>query len=119
LSAADLDHWFDAGRDHPALAGELWYLRGYAAAELEPLAMHQVFVRAAWPRFLADHLELDGIAFVSLLDGSTLAQLTARLDLDDAWSATLSLSGNVGPARSERGSFPQAYASVFEIVRYL
>jgi hypothetical protein len=119
LSAADWDRWFDAGRANPAAAGALWYIRGHAAAELEPLAMHEAFVRAAWPHFVVDHLELDGLAFVSLVDGSTLAQLTARLDVSNTWSATLSLSANVGPAHSERGSFPQAFTSIFELVWYL
>ena len=119
LSRAAWQRWFDAGRDVPALAGELWYVRGYASDQLEPATMHQAFVRVAWPKAIVDHLELDGIAFVSLVDGSTLAQATASYYLSDAWTAALSASGNLGSARSERGSLPVMASAVLGLVRYL
>ena len=119
LSRGDWDHWFDAGQASPQLAGELWYLRGYANAELEPAAMHQIFLRLAWPKAIGDHIEIDGIAFVSLLDGSVLSQTTASYYLSDAWTAALTLGGNFGSARSERGSLPQSLSGIFELVRYL
>jgi len=97
---------------------ELWYIRGYAADQLEPMAMHQVFARADWPKAFVDHLELSGFAFVSLLDGSTLSQITASYYLSDAWTATLSFAGNVGSPRSERGSIPQIANGIAEIIRY-
>ncbi|HEX3757947.1 MAG TPA: hypothetical protein VHW23_04555 [Kofleriaceae bacterium] len=118
LSRGDWDRWFAAGEAMPKLAGELWYIRGYAADQIEPVAMHQVFVRADWPQAFVDHLALSGFAFVSLLDGSTLSQITASYYLSDVWTATLSFAGNVGPPRSERGSIPQIANGIAEIIRY-
>src|SRR5262249_3731765 len=63
LSAGDWDRWFDAARASPMLAPGLWYVRGYAADQLEPVAMHQLFVRADWPS-AAEHVDLDAFAFV-------------------------------------------------------
>ena len=119
LSRADWDRWFTAGRATPALAGELWYIRGYANDQLEPVTRHQIFVRADWPKAFVDHLELTGFVFTSLADGSTLSQITASYYLSDAWTAALSLGANLGTARSERGSFPQATSGIAELVRYL
>lgn len=118
LSGGDWDRWFDAARANPMLVPSLWYIRGYAADQLEPAAVHQLFVRAAWPN-AAEHLDLDGLAFVSLLDGSLLAQLTASFYLSESWTASLSASGNLGAARSERGSLPQVVSGVLSLVRYL
>ena len=81
--------------------------------------MHQIFLRIAWPKAIGDHLEIDGFAFVSLLDGSTLSQVSGRYDMSDAWSASLILGGNLGPARSERGSMPQVLSGILELVHYL
>ena len=119
LSRADWDRWFAAGRATPALGGELWYIRGYANDQLEPATRHEIFVRADWPKAFVDHLELTGFAFTSLADGSTLSQITASYYLSAAWTAALSLGANLGTARSERGSFPQAASGIAELVRYL
>jgi hypothetical protein len=118
LSRADWNHWFDAGRANPMLAGELWYIRGYANDQLEPATMHEAFIRADWPKAFVDHLELTGFAFVDLLDGSVLSQVTASFYASDAWTAALSISGALGGARSERGSLPQVGSAIAEIVRY-
>lgn len=119
LSRTDWQRWFDAGRATPALANELWYIRGYASDQLEPATMHQLFLRAAVPKAFFDRLEVDGFAFVSLVDGSTLSQITASYYLSDAWTAAFSLSANLGSARSERGSFPQTISGIVQLVRYL
>lgn len=118
LSGGDWDRWFDAARATPMLAPSLWYVRGYAADQLEPVGMHQLFVRAAWPN-AAQHLDLDGFGFVSLLDGSVLAQVTASYYLSESWTTSLSASANLGAARSERGSLPQVVSGVISLVRYL
>ncbi len=118
LSGDDWDRWFDAGRDHPELAPELWYIRGYAADQREPASRHQAFIRVAWPKALIDHLEIDAFAFVNLVDGSTLSQITASDYLSDAWTLTASLGGYFGSARSEQGSFPQAVTGIAEVIRH-
>lgn len=119
LSRNDWERWFGAGRDTPALANELWYIRGYASDQLEPATKQQFFLRVAVPKAFVDRLELDGFAFVSLADGSTLSQVTASYYLSDAWTAAFSASANLGSARSERGSFPQFISGIVQLVRYL
>src|SRR5262249_23180615 len=42
LSGGDWDRWFDAARATPMLVPSLWYIRGYALDQLEPVAMHQL-----------------------------------------------------------------------------
>lgn len=119
LGDDDWARWFAAGRANPLLAPELWYIRGYAAAELEPASQHNAFARVAWPNAGVDNLEVDGFAFVNLRDGSTLTQVTASYGMSDRWTFTLSLSANLGTARSERGSLPQSSSAIAEIVCYL
>jgi len=119
LSRNDWDRWSSAGRATPALANELWYIRGYASDQLEPATRHQLFLRAAIPKAFVDRLELAGFSFVSLADGSTLTQVTASYYLSNEWTAAFSASANLGSTRSERGSFPQAVSGIFQLVRYL
>ena len=114
FSRADWSFWFA----HPAASAQLWFVRGYANQQQEPLAQHQLFARLAWPRFLSPDFELDGIAFVSLLDGSALSQLSLSDYLSKDWTASAFISGNVGGVRSERGSFPQAATVAVQLTRY-
>ena len=122
LSADDWKNWFDLGGGpgaSGALTGELWYLRAYANDQQEPLTQHQAFVRASWPRAFVPELELTAFAFVDLVDGSVLSQVSANEYLSNRWTASVYLSSNLGPARSERGSFPQRVSSIFQLTLYL
>jgi hypothetical protein len=119
MSGSEWDSWFSTGMRAPALAGELWYVRGYANDQLEPVARQEVFVRADWPKAFVDHLELTGFAFVDLDDGSVLSQVSGSYYISDAWTATFSLGGSLGSRRSERGSIPQELSGIVELVRYL
>src|SRR5262249_405807 len=119
FSEQDWKNWFDIGAanaNRAAVTGELWYVRGFAAAQQQPLTRHQAFLRAHWPD--AVHLHLTAIAFVNLYDGSTLAQLSASYDVSDAWTLRAYIGGNVGGMRSERGSVPQAASAILQVVRY-
>jgi hypothetical protein len=114
----DWRRWFDAGSAPgapPGVAGELWYARGYAADQQEPVSTQQLFLRASWPRALGLPLELGGFAFVSLLDGSALTQLSATYHLSDSWTAALYGSANVGDERTEHGSLPQRLSAIVEL----
>jgi hypothetical protein len=118
----DWRNWFDIGSARgasAAVSGELWTIRGYANDQQEPVPMHQMFVRAAWPKAWVDELELTAFAFVDLLDGSTLAQLSASYYLSDAWTVGAYGSLNLGGARTERGSLPQPASAILQVVRYL
>ncbi|HVA12625.1 MAG TPA: hypothetical protein VNF99_05210 [Stellaceae bacterium] len=121
LSGRDWQNWFATGAAHagvPAITKELWYVRGYANAEQEPLTRQEAFFRADWTDAFVTDLELTAITFVDLYDGSTLSQLTAQYYLSDAWTIGGYLSANLGGERSERGSFPQAASATLQIDRY-
>jgi hypothetical protein len=51
--------------------------------------------------------------------GSVLSQVSADYYLSNRWTASVYLSSNLGPARSERGSFPQRVNSIFQLTLYL
>jgi len=115
-------NWFDLGSApgaRPPLTGALWFVRGYANDQQEPVSQHQMFIRVDWPRAFTPHLELSGFAFVSLLDGSVLSQLSASYYLSDAWTASAFVSGNFGDGRTERGSFPERGNLILQLTRYL
>jgi hypothetical protein len=111
---ADWSYWFS----HPAEAKQLWFVRGYANDQQEPVSQHQLFARLAWPRFLSPDLEVDGFAFVSLIDGSVLSQLSLSDYLSKDWTLAAFISGNFGAPRSERGSFPHPANLILQITRY-
>jgi len=118
----DWRRWFDLGGAPEATDGltrQLWYLRAYANAEQEPLTRHQGFARVSWPRALVSDLELSALAFVNLVDGSVLAETAASYYLSRRWTASVFLSGNLGAARSEHGSFPQRKSSILQLTLYL
>lgn len=114
FTRADWSYWFS----HPAEANQLWYVRGYANDQQEPVSRHQLFARLAWPRFLSPDFEVDGFAFVDLIDGSVLSQLSLTDYLSKDWTLAAFISGNFGAPRSERGSFPQAANLILQITRY-
>jgi hypothetical protein len=117
----DWQNWFALGSAPGApatLTGALWYPRGYASDQQEPLSMHQLFVRGSWPRALGPDLELSAFAFISLLDGSVLSQLSANYYVSSAWTASAYSSAFIGNARSERGSLPQRGNLTLELTRY-
>jgi hypothetical protein len=114
--------WFALGSKPgapPAIAGELWYVRGYANDQQEPVPMHQGFVRASWPQAFVKELELSSFALVDLLDASVITQLSASYYLSDAWTMSAFGSANLGEAHTERGSFPQRVSGIVQLTRYL
>ena len=122
FTTGDWSRWFGLGSAPgaaPRVTGALWFVRGYANDQQEPVAAHQAFIRAAWPKAVVSDLEIDAFAFVSLLDGSVLSQLSASYFVSDAWTAALYASVNLGDAASERGSFPQQGNLIFQLTRYL
>jgi hypothetical protein len=71
-----------------------------------------------WPRAFTPDLELSAFAFVSLLDGSVLSQVSASYYVSDAWTASAFVSGDFGAGRTERGSFPQRENVILQVTRY-
>jgi hypothetical protein len=122
FTRADWRNWFDLGSAPGAparLTDALWFVRSYANDQQEPVSQHQVFVRASWPLAFTPDLELSAFAFVDLLDGSVLSQLSVSYYVSDAWTASAYGSGNFGDGRTERGSFPQRGNVILQLTRYL
>ena len=121
FSGSDLRRWFAIGGAQarvPNVTSELWYIRGYANDQQEPLARQQVFLRADWNDAIVPDLELAALTFVNLYDGSTLSQLSANYYLSSAWTISGYINANLGRPRSERGSFAQAGSAILQLTRY-
>ena len=118
----DWQNWFAVGqrlRNVPQVAGELWYIREYAADQGEPMAQQSIFVRASWTDAFVRDLELDGIAEISQVDDSALYQATATYFLSNRWTVGALALLNDGSQRSERGSLPEESSLLLKLTRYL
>lgn len=118
LSRTDWRRWYSLGHASPALAGEMWYLRAYAADQQRPAARQQLFLRAVLPDGLGRDIDLSGLTFINLDDGSALAQVSATWNIDRAWTAGAYLGANFGPPRSEHGSLRSAISATAQIQRF-
>ncbi len=117
----DWHNWFAIGsaeRNFRSVTSELWFIRGYANDQQQPLAQQQVFLRANWTDAFVPKLDLTAFGFINPYDGSALAQVAASYYLSDAWTIGAYVNANVGGPRSERGSTPQAGSVTFQLVRY-
>src|SRR3982075_164260 len=97
---------------------ELWYLRGYALDQQDPISRHSIFLRADWSDAFVPKLELTGFVNTDVYDGSSLLQLTADYYLSDTWTVGGLITTNVGAAHSDFGSLPQAANFLFKVARY-
>ena len=118
FSGADWRNWFDTAAADPPAAPELWYIRGFASDQQQPMSRHQVFWRADWSEALVRDLDISGIGFVNLTDGSGMVQLAANYNLSDSWSLGLYGGGTFGGRRSEWGSLSNATSAIFQVQRY-
>ena len=121
FSGADWNNWFQAGRgttSRSPIAGQLWYIRNYAADQQEPVSRSTVFLRADWVDAFVPKLELTGFVDTDLQDGSGRAQLTADYYLSDRWTVGGLVLVDFGARHSDFGSLPLAGSVLFKVVRY-
>ena len=121
FTQSDWRNWFASGQSHAAaspVAGELWYLRGYALDQQSPLSRHSIFLRADWVDAFIPKLELTGFVNADTYDGSGLLQVSADYYLSDHWTVGGLVSTNFGGARSDFGSLSQAASFMFKVARY-
>ena len=118
FSRKDWASWFRLGQNVPALAGPLWYLRGYAADQQQPMARQQVFLRVAWSDSGIRDLDLTAVTFINLDDGSARAQVSAVYNFDRNWTAGVYVAGNSGAPRSDYGSLKSAISGTAQVLRY-
>jgi len=122
FTASDWSRWFSLGQNSAAaslVAGELWYVRDYAADQQQPINRHSLFARADWTDALVPKLELSGFMDMDLHDGSSLLQLGASYYLSDHWTIGGLLIGYAGARRSDFGSLPLAATFLLDFARYL
>jgi len=118
FSKRDWRNWFAVGAD-PASASELWFIRGYASDQQDPMSQHQAFARVDWSEpFQIEHFDVNGFVMTSLEDGSCLAQFAAGYDISDAWSVGAYVGGSTGGRSSEWGSLRNAASATIQLVRY-
>lgn len=118
FTRADWRRWYAIGHASPLLAGLMWYERAFASDRQTPVARQQVFLRATWPDAIARDVDLTVLSFISLDDGSGLAQVSATWNIDRQWSAAAILSSTFGPPRSAYGSLKAAGSATVQVVRY-
>jgi hypothetical protein len=121
FSPQDWRNWFAVGSANTGRAGvtqELWFIRGYALDQQEPVDRHSAFVRFDWTDAFVTDLELTGFADTDLRDGSTELQFTADYYLTREWTVGALAGANVGTKRSYFGTQPQAATLLAKVARY-
>jgi len=119
FSGTDWRNWFAGGSSgDPDLPGELWFLRGYAGDQQEPVARQSLFLRADWPHAVYTNLALTGFVDTDLRDGSGLAQVTADYYLSPQWTVGGLADIYYGGRRSDFGSLPQSVNVLAKVTRY-
>jgi hypothetical protein len=119
FSAADWRNWFGAGRAMGgALAGELWFIRGYAGEQQEPLARQGFFFRAYWQNAFVKNLTLSAFILDDVHDGSFLTQGSADYYLSPRWTVGAIIDAYTGTRQSEFGSVPQRGSALLKVTRF-
>jgi hypothetical protein len=120
FSSAEWRNWFNATQSSsdPLLPGELWFIRGYAADQQEPMARNSLFLRADWQNAFVRNLTLTGFIDSDLHDGSDLVQFTADYYLSRQWTVGALADIYCGGRRSDFGSLPQSATVLAKITRY-
>jgi hypothetical protein len=118
FSSADWRNWFGAG-SNLAIDSELWFIRGYAADQQEPVARSSVFLRADWQDAFTHDLELAGFVDSDARDGSGFVQFTADYYLSRSWTVGVLGAATFGGHRSDFGSLPTGSTVLFKLRRYL
>lgn len=121
FSGTDWDNWIKAGRGMAAtspVARQLWFIRGYAQEQQEPLGQHSLFLRVNWVDAFVPKLDLTGFINTSLQDGSSLAQISADYYLSSQWTVGALGLVSLGSRDSQYGSLPRAASVLVKAVRY-
>jgi hypothetical protein len=119
FSNRDWRNWFTSG-GHTAepLAGELWFIRGFAGEQQEPTSRAGLFSRVYWQNAFVKNLTLSGFVLADLHDGSTLAQASVDYYLSPRWTVGAIVDDFAGARRSDFGSLPQRGSALVKVTRY-
>jgi hypothetical protein len=121
FSRRDWSRWFDIGSAYAAqstVPAELWYIRGYALEQQQPISRHYAFLRADWTDAFVPNLEITGFINMNLYDGSCLSQIAADYYLSNEWTLGGLVSLSTGGRRSDFGSGSQVGSVLLKVARY-
>jgi hypothetical protein len=125
FSNRDWRNWFAAGGQGAGgrgaagpLAGEVWFIRGFAGEQQQPVARAGLFSRVYWQNALVKNLTLSGFVLADLHDGSILAQASADYYLSPRWTVGAIIDAFGGARRSDLGSLPQRGSALLKLSRY-
>ncbi len=119
FTGEDWRNWFAAGIGaDDATRGALWYIRGYASDQQQPVSRSSVFLRADWENALVRDLSFAGFVEANTRDGSVFGQLSVNYNLTDAWSVSALVDTSFGRKRSDFGSNPGATSALIRVSRY-
>jgi hypothetical protein len=117
FSNRDWRNWFAAGRAPNAPAGELWFIRGFAGEQQEPIARAGLFLRAYWQNAFVKNLTVSGFVLCDF-HGSVVAQGSADYYLSPRWTLGAIVDIYGGARQSDFGSLPQRGSALLKITRY-
>ena len=119
FSAADWRQWFGGGKgaNAPEL-GALWFIRGYASDQQEPMARNSLFMSADWRNAFVRDLSITTFVDADLRDGSSTGQVAADYFLSPVWTIGGLVDFDIGRARSNFGSLPQDVSLLMKLTRY-
>jgi hypothetical protein len=115
FSATDWRQWFGGGK---GANGALWFIRGYAGDQREPLARNSLFMSADWRNAFVRNLNITTFVDADLRDGSSTGQVAADYFLSPAWTIGALVDFDYGRARSNFGSLPQDVSVLLKLRRY-
>jgi len=119
FTAADWRNWFATGAaGDDAARSALWYVRGYASDQQEPVARSEIFLRADWEDAFVHDLSLNGFVLADARDGSGLAQLNADYLLSRTWQIGGLIDLPFGGRRTDYGSIPEAANALIRVSHY-
>lgn len=117
FSDAQWTHWFGGGTN-PFADQELWYIRGFAADQLEPVTRQEAFLRADWADAFVEDLDITAFVDTDLRDFSTFSQVSADYYVSRQWTVGALVATSVGGKRTDNGSLPSVGTLLFRVNRY-
>jgi hypothetical protein len=115
FSATDWRQWFGGAK---GANGALWFIRGYANEQQEPMARSSLFLSADWRNAFVRNLNVMGFVDEDLRDGSSTGEVAADYFLSPVWTVGSLVDFDRGRARSNFGSLQQDVSALLKLTRY-
>jgi hypothetical protein len=115
FSATDWRQWFGGAKGANVA---LWFIRGYANDQQEPMARSSLFMSADWRNAFVRNLNITTFLDADLRDGSSTGQAAADYFLSPIWTIGGLVDFDRGQPRSNFGSLPQEVSVLLKLTRY-